>query len=328
MFARLRRRYARFERVLVGADFHSEGGSWRSLHRYYVETRMQGRELLLLDRRNPRGLRQVLAAALLAPRGRIVVNSLNSLAHLDVLLLLLLRPDAALYLHETAWMLDSYRRERPLGYRLLRRVLRRNPLLCVSTATADYYRGAHGARRVVGEGVDEPAAPVLEPGFEHVVMVGSLCARKGVGLFGEAARLAAVQMPALRFHWVGGPPGGEALEYVPEVTWWGWRGHPAGIVAQARVFLLASRDDPQPLAALEALRAGVPVVCYCGTGTAEIVAGLPGCGVCTDYTPEACLAALRTALAAAPDPAALRARALRASGVVQFTRRLEDALDA
>jgi hypothetical protein len=141
MFARLRRRYARFERVLVGADFHSEGGSWRSLHRYYVETRMQGRELLLLDRRNPRGLRQVLAAALLAPRGRIVVNSLNSLAHLDVLLLLLLRPDAALYLHETAWMLDSYRRERPLGYRLLRRVLRRNPLLCVSTATADYYRG-------------------------------------------------------------------------------------------------------------------------------------------------------------------------------------------
>lgn len=329
ILSRGRRRFAGIERILIGADFFTEGGSWRSLHRYYAAGRSTGRNMLLIDRRSRRGLRQVLGALLFAPRKSIIVNSLNSLAHLDVLLLLALRSDAALYLHETGWTLHEFARKHPLRNRLLGRVFRRNPIFCVSEQAAALYRQCHGATQthVVHECIAEARLPELEPAQVHIVMSGSLSRRKGVPLFTEVARLAATAGKPWHFHWIGGPPGGEVFDYRPEVIWWGWQDNPGALVRQARLFFLSSADDPQPLAAMEALSLGVPVVCYKDTGTAALVAGLAGCAVFDDHSATIALAAIEEALASEPDRDSLRKRATDAASLENFTRRLDQAIE-
>src|SRR5512137_2502786 len=92
--------------VLVGNDFHSEGGAWRSIYRYFRYVEALGQTVMLIDRRNQSTFRQLLAAVCLSPR--ILFNGMGMFYRWEGILICLLRKDILIYLHDTAYMIESY----------------------------------------------------------------------------------------------------------------------------------------------------------------------------------------------------------------------------
>ena len=98
-------------------------------------------------------------------------------------------------------------------------------------------------------------------------------------------------------------------------------------IAGPDVFFLSSVDDPQPLACLEALALGKRAVVYSGTGSSEVLAGLAGCRVFSNYSAEEALMKLEEALSEEMDVSAARNHILEFAGVEAFQGRLESAFD-
>jgi len=303
--------------VIVGADFHSEGGAWRSIYRYFREEEMAGQPMHLLDLARPRGFRQLLAATLFSPR--LLVNGLAALQRWSVLLAVLARADALIYLHDTEDSLGDFARSHPFRMRWLRWIIRHRRMLCVSMQAEKLYRDGYQAARtvVVGECLAAEMAPDFSQGVCHVIMVGSINLRKGAVFFSQVAEEAGRRGLPFQFHWVGATATQAKLPLSSRVNWHGWQQHPRDWVRQADIFLLSSVDDPMPLAALEALALGKKTVAYSRTGTAEVIANLRGCAVFESYTAEACLEALRRVADEQLDVETLRQR-LHPYSVAQF----------
>jgi glycosyltransferase involved in cell wall biosynthesis len=323
MISKIKHRYSSYRYVLVGGDFHSEGGAWRSIHAFYKYLDGSAQPGLLVDLRRGDGWKQWISSLLFAPR--IVVNGMAAVERWRVLAGLAWRKDVAVYLHDTAYMLDALRRDKPWVYRCLARLLRNRPVLCVSKSMAELYRERFGAKNtiVVYEVTELDPEPKLDPGKLHLVMVGSLNRRKGYPLFLQTAEMAADRGMPWQFHWVGGLGEADLAPVSSFITWWGWRDSAAPIVKQADVFFLTSEDDPQPLACLEALALGKRAVVYAGTGSAELVDGLPGCRVFARHHVDDAFDAIRCALAEDPEMHLHREVLARYSDVGMFHRRLE-----
>lgn len=285
-----------------------------------------GRTVRLIDRRARGMARAFLGAVVFAPR--VLVNGLTAFERWDILLACWLRRDIVLYLHDTDFMLDAFERDFPLKARLLARILRRNPVLCVSEAMAGLYAKRFGAQRVgvVYETVPPIRAISFEEGFRHIVMVGTPNQRKGVQLFSDVADLAIKAGLNWRFHWLGGPADPD-LTYSTNVVWHGWIGEPRRYVEHADCFFLSSVDDPFPLSALEALSAMRRVVVYRETGIAEIVADVRGCGVFDQYDAAIALAALKRAMSSEPDTKAMEQLEREIFSPEAFRMRMERELD-
>jgi glycosyltransferase involved in cell wall biosynthesis len=307
----------------VGTTFFTEGGDWRSIYLYARKAEADGKRVVLVNPSGKRGLRQTLATWAFAPR--VIVNSLNSLESLGVVAMCLARTDVRIYLHETEYALDSYRHSHPLRYRLLVKILSSNPILCVSKKAEHLYRERFGAKStsVVYECPGDDASIKIESDLVHIVNVGSLNERKGVGLFSKVADLAKAKHPDWRFHWVGGVATMGELYRSPNVTWHGFMWHPNELVKQCRLFFLSSVDDPCPLSAIEALQAGVGCVAYEKTGTAELIDGFSGCAVFRDYTPQDALAALERAIATSSGSQAEVKRSAANASFEAFSRAIE-----
>jgi glycosyltransferase involved in cell wall biosynthesis len=109
---------------------------------------------------------------------------------------------------------------------------------------------------------------------------GTMDWRKGIDLFIQAANHVAKspEGAGIYFCWIGGPVSWEShleLHYEIELHSLGERlfflgevPDPAPYLADLDLFLLTSREDPFPLAMLEAARQGLPVVCFEGSGGA------------------------------------------------------------
>jgi glycosyltransferase involved in cell wall biosynthesis len=107
---------------------------------------------------------------------------------------------------------------------------------------------------------------------------GTLDWRKGADLFLQVARLVSAQgvSPAIKFVWVGANPSHpdtqrflhdvraagleQSVHVIPAVA------EPNRYYQAMDVFALTSREDPFPLVMLEAATAGLPVVCFAGSG--------------------------------------------------------------
>jgi len=290
-------RYRNSRVTILASSLFSEGGDWRSIYFFAKHLESQGEAVAMVHIGGKRGFRQMLAAAVSAPR--LLVNGLGTLARWPVLLICLWRKDVRIYLHETGYALDQFQSHSPLRYRLLVKILRRNPVLCVSKQAEAHYRERFGSTRthVVYECPGDIEPSLLDPDKTHIVMVGSINERKGVELFSRVADLSAETHPGWQFHWIGSKATMDNLYQSPKVTWHGWQWNPQDIVRQCDVFFLSSIDDPCPLAALEALHMGKRCVAYTNTGTAELILGVPGCAVFDDYAVEAASLALNAAMA-------------------------------
>lgn len=191
--------------------------------------------------------------------------------------------------------------------------------------------------RVVHECVPLPASPSSgSPGEELVVgSVGVISQRKGSDLFvGAAARLR--DRPGVRFELIGAPTDPLDAEWADRVL---AEAGDAGVHHELRadvqakldgwdLFALPSRRDPFPIALLEAMAAGLPVVGARRDGIEEMLEG--GAGVlCEPEDPDSLAAAIAGLIDSAEQRAQLgRAARERVESRYTLAHQLEGVLAA
>lgn len=150
-----------------------------------------------------------------------------------------------------------------------------------------------------------PAYPTLAPppGPPEVLFLGRLHSRKRPELFVEMAQRALAGGVDARFTLVGPDEGaGDAVRAAigdnPRITWEGPI-DPAAVPARlskASVYVLPAEREPYPMAVLEAMSAGVPVVVCADCGLAPAIAETES-GIVSAGTAEALETAVRQVLA-------------------------------
>lgn len=151
----------------------------------------------------------------------------------------------------------------------------------------------------------------LAPEDLVVLSIGNAKPQKNPGHFLEAAARLAPRHPAARFVFVGG---GETLEDLRAQArarglekvclFTGWREDSPKLLAAADVFALTSLWEGLPRALVEALRTGLPAVCYATDGVTDILRSGAN-GYCV---PQGDLDAFCDSLSALLGDGALRAR--------------------
>jgi glycosyltransferase involved in cell wall biosynthesis len=210
----------------------------------------------------------------------VYTNSIGSARVIDVL-----GPEYPVltHLHE----LESYFQK--LASPALERLLQRTrQFIACSNAVRENLLRRHGAREEQIETIHE-SIPVSEiratrghreimqelgfPGDAQVVVgVGTPSWRKGTDLFVQLARTVCRQHNRAHFVWVGNGPTMEfehdvrASGLAEKVRFTGERLNPPDYVAAADIFALTSREDPYPLACLEAAALGKPIICFADAG--------------------------------------------------------------
>ncbi|NIZ13225.1 glycosyltransferase [Phaeobacter sp. HF9A] len=327
--------------VWVVHEMQSFAGVYRPLQTYLDVSNQKLHlrpKVINLSDRDRRRVRMTIDHVTAGPF-RLVLNSIASFSDTRVQRLIDEADEIAIYLHETEWTMEGYRQKQPLGYYRFLNCVSRATVMCVSPAQEAYVQKAFApkATELVYNTVDTILPPEArrmnriarsdrDPGRSLCIgMVGSYQSRKGTELFTQVARM--VGGTKMSFEWVGKQS--EGLVDRDAITFHGAKppAEAQEFIADLDVMFIPSRDDPQPLAALEAASRGVKLVCYAGIGTAEWVRDIPGCAVFDDYTPEAALAALEQALNTPLDfdrvDAVLRDR----FDTEVFARRLKDAID-
>ena len=193
-----------------------------------------------------------------------------------------------------------------LAARAVRRVA--HDVIAASQATARSWAVGGWSPRVVHEGVEVPTDAPPPPGASPLVVgtVGRISRRKGIDVFVAAAAIAADRGLDVTFEIVGAPSDPLDAEWAEGVLAraraLGIRHRPRADVWQALrgwdIFVLASRTDPFPIAMLEAMASGRPVIGARVDGIAEQVT--PDCGVLTQPEDPVALADAIAALAALP----------------------------
>jgi len=200
----------------------------------------------------------------------------------------------AIYWHETAWGLRRLSTSQRMSWNLLQSLAAAPNVehWVVSRAAkqliAFAFRVPLERIKVVGECIDVESYGQAQRGTKsryQVVGGGCVNHRKGVDYFVKLSELLrAGRRNEYQCTWYGGGrPNGRA--YVPpserllhrwagvhhDVHFPGYVDNLAGRLADADLFLLTSRDDPQPIIALEALASDLPVFCFDSVGTAELL---------------------------------------------------------
>ncbi|MVO18519.1 glycosyltransferase family 4 protein [Parasedimentitalea huanghaiensis] len=278
---------------------------------------------------------------LLARPHRLILNSVACFEDSRVELLVSRSKQRAIYLHETEWTISEFSKKNPRAYQVFRRFLKDATVFCVSQKQKTYVEEKLGVQKavLVYNTVDTMLSssqrkmrralskPKTEDSPLRVGMVGSYQPRKGSQLFTAVAETLRAVSSNISFEWVGKHHAGQINKNAitfhgpmpPEKT--------QAFIDDLDVLFLPSFDDPQPLAALEALSRGVKLVCFEGIGTAEWVAGISGCEVFSDYSTEAAVTALEAVMTAPFDHDAVDRALASHFDPVTFTEALCSALD-
>ncbi|MEK7232804.1 MAG: glycosyltransferase family 4 protein [Elusimicrobiota bacterium] len=111
-----------------------------------------------------------------------------------------------------------------------------------------------------------------------VVSVGNLKPQKNAGDFVSVAASVLVEVPEARFVFIGDGPQRRALEdrafalgLEGKVLFLGWRRDVVEWLASADVFVLTSLWEGLPRALVEAMKSGLPAVCYATDGVTDLI---------------------------------------------------------
>jgi glycosyltransferase involved in cell wall biosynthesis len=165
-----------------------------------------------------------------------------------------------------------------LLYRGFEVVLGRVPHLTVACGLGEYAEALRVTDRVELvpnmvdlEDFELPSAPRLEHAPTTVAMCGEIRPQKNFSLFREIAELCPGS--DMKFVWLGGgvAPPGPPLPANLELT--GWLPHKAVLhrLSQAQVFCQTSLWEGLPIALLEAMALGLPVLAWPAVGNRELV---------------------------------------------------------
>ncbi len=199
-----------------------------------------------------------------------------------------------------------------------------NRMLIGRTAAFVAFSQTHRRTLAADEGIDPERIVVIPNGIELSAQSGTARQRAraalGVGddvpVLMHVGRLSAVKNQALtidalallppptQLFFAGDGSDRNALEararergVTDRLTFLGYRADAADLVAGADVALIASLNEAMPLAAIEALVAGAPVISVPWNGAREILGDGAFGVVVDDYTPRALADAVRAALA-------------------------------
>ena len=220
-----------------------------------------------------------LAAALRAARAE-VVHSHDWGCYLDTMLAArLARVPVAVHTAHGKYMAYPPGRmatlKKSFRHALERRAARRyGNVVCVSDALRAHVTEEIGIpaslTRTIANGVAVPPLtprPVASPGAARLVTVGRLAAVKNFGMLIRAFAGLAVRWPRLELHIVGDGPERAALETLATqlgladmVKFLGFRSDVDALLLQSHVFVLTSLSEGIPMAILEAMKSGLPVV--------------------------------------------------------------------
>jgi glycosyltransferase involved in cell wall biosynthesis len=153
--------------------------------------------------------------------------------------------------------------------------------VCRWSAARQRELGARGGRVIRNAAVAAEPTVACEPGAPLIGFVGRVVPVKDVLTFLEACRLVADELPAARFVAIG--PRDQDPEYAErcvaradalglDVLFTG-ETNPTEWYPRLDALVLTSRSEAQPLVALEAMAAGVPVVATAVGGCRELLAG-------------------------------------------------------
>lgn len=205
----------------------------------------------------------------------------------------------------------------------------------VSAAVSEAMRGRGVPRRkirtvlngVVGsvrrrESDHRQAADLVQPAL---VAVGAVSHRKGADLLVQVAMQLAESHGAHTYFagnvdWVKPQEMAQRSTVAGNIHFLGFQSDPRKLLAEARVFVLASRQDPAPLVLVEAMEAGLPVVASAVDGVPELLAdGAAGRLVPPDDV-NAMVAAVRLLLDDEDERSRLAHAALRRSAQLSVAR--------
>jgi len=211
----------------------------------------------------------------------------------------------------------------PIKHRIAKQLalstLRRaDVVVCQSTAMSNDLRtllGPKATLRVISNPIDTDRTAleaagldVTLPGRPSLVAVGRLMHQKGFDVLLRALSVVRIDYPEIHLSILGDGPDRVALETLTKdldltrhVTFAGYSSHPLPYVRRADLFVLASRYEGFPNAALEALACGTPVVLTdCPGANSEIV--VPGMNgrLAAAVDEHAFASALRSAIAELP----------------------------
>ena len=305
--------------LVIGHDLTLTTGVMRPLAHYLnALEKAGGIELTTLEL--TQGADALVASADVETHDFVIVNSLplffnhsNAFELLDAAG----RSNCAIYLHETDFIFDKLEREKPADYAKFAEAAKNYNFLTVSQRQKEMLERRFGVTSAYLVANTSPIAslPPRAPKESRsdseplsIIMAGTLQPRKGVTLFSEVADLAHAAGLPWRFSWAGGEVGqskglyrSENVDFLGNLE----ASDMALLLQEADVFFLSSVDDPFPLACLEALQMHKRCVVYSETGTAEVVNDIAGCAVYESHTAEVAFAALKKAVGAQIDVAAV-----------------------
>ncbi len=210
--------------------------------------------------------------------------------------------------------------------------------VCRANARFQRSNGAPHVRVIDNAVAPSDTVDAREPAAPLVGLVGRVVPVKDVGTFLRACRLVADELPSARFVVIGPLTHdgeyvqrmrdlAETLELPVEFT---GEADPAAWYPRLDALVLTSRSEAQPLVALEAMAAGVPVIATAVGGCPELLAG---CGVLTPVADPAATA--RGVLAVLESPAlrlrlggAGRARVAAAHAPARLSRAFSELYEA
>lgn len=238
---------------------------------------------------------------------RLILNSIACFEDARVLHMVARAQHKAIYLHETDWSITDFSKKNPAAYRNFLQFIKTATVFCVSEKQKRYVEEVLGAHKtvLVYNTVDTMlnseqrrlrqsiGRAKRKNASLRIGMVGSYQPRKGSKLFEAVAKKVREFSPEISFEWVGKHHAGIVNTNVIKFHGPQPAEKTQDFIDELDVFFLSSFDDPQPLAALEALSRGVKLICFNGIGTAEWIKDVKGCKVFNEYTEDSALAALQ-----------------------------------
>jgi glycosyltransferase involved in cell wall biosynthesis len=236
----------------------------------------------------------------------IYVNTVASISGLRMVKqCLLINPPVVIHVHELDWLLLKYQEQDNIKDELDRASSIIVPSAVVAEALGRRLSVPSSKIKIIHEWVSKPidadeykskyrskirAELGLVSSDTLCVAVGKVQWRKGSDLMALIAKKCTQSNPSIHLAWVGSSNQDEMIQQdleqskmgLSQLYWVKEQDDPYPYFAAADIFILPSREDPYPVAMIEAALFGLPIICFeQGGGAPEFIRN--GCGIAVPY---------------------------------------------
>lgn len=311
--------------IFVAFNFTPSGGSCASANEYFNYWQTKGVLVEKLSRDSRYGFIKILMACLFG--NKVIFNGLYCFSFYDLILLCLLRRDSVIYLHESEYAINVFKKQSSIRFSLFKYAVKRHKIACISTVQQSFLRTEFGEINTALVYNTIPFIQKIKPleGIVNIVMVGYLMERKGVSFYSELADYAKNKDKNWAFYWIGGNEGNnKSLYFSKNVNWLGVQSNPHYYYEKMDLLFLSSIDEPMGLVCTEALMHHKKCVVFKNTGFAEFIKDIEGCSIYDQYSIESAFIAIEKSISDNLNVAKTDAMLKNYFSAEKFSERLDD----